>query len=85
MTTASASKQVLLQRLEGSHQIPPIPVVLAPLLRYLQQPVCPPNDEQIDVQRFTDLLAQDKVLAAQCLQMANSPLCGCLLYTSRCV
>jgi HD-like signal output (HDOD) protein len=76
MTTASASKQVLLQRLEGSHQIPPIPVVLAPLLRYLQQPVCPPNDEQIDVQRFTDLLAQDKVLAAQCLQMANSPLCG---------
>jgi HD-like signal output (HDOD) protein len=41
------------------------------LLRYLEQPV-----EQLDVQKVTDLLAQDKSLAAQCLQMANSPLFG---------
>ncbi|MCU1302858.1 MAG: hypothetical protein JWQ87_3142 [Candidatus Sulfotelmatobacter sp.] len=71
MTTTSVSKELLLQRLDGLRQIPTIPAVLAPLLRYLQQPV-----EQLDVQKVTDLLAQDKSLAAQCLQMANSPLFG---------
>jgi len=71
MTTETATKQILLQRLEGLRQIPTIPAVLAPLLRYLQQPI-----EQLDVQKVTDLLAQDKSLAAQCLQMANSPLFG---------
>jgi HD-like signal output (HDOD) protein len=71
MTAATATKQALLQRLEGLHKIPTIPAVLAPLLRYLQQPV-----EQLDVQKVTDLLSQDKSLAAQCLQMANSPLFG---------
>src|SRR5271154_6488330 len=71
MTTAPVGKQVLLQRLDGLRQIPTIPAVLAPLLKYLQQPV-----EQLDVQKVTDLLAQDKSLAAQCLQMANSPLFG---------
>jgi HD-like signal output (HDOD) protein len=65
------TKATLLSRIEGLHQIPTIPAVLAPLLRYLQQPV-----EQIDVQKVTDLIAQDKSLAAQCLQMANSPLFG---------
>jgi HD-like signal output (HDOD) protein len=70
MNTA-ASKATLLKKLEGLHQLPTIPAVLAPLLRYLQQPM-----EQIDVQRVTDMIAQDKALAAQCLQMANSPLFG---------
>jgi HD-like signal output (HDOD) protein len=70
MNTAAA-KATLLQRLEGLHQLPTIPTVLAPLLRYLQQPV-----EQIDVHRVTDMIGQDKALAAQCLQMANSPLFG---------
>jgi HD-like signal output (HDOD) protein len=69
--TAPATKEVLLQRLQGLRQIPTIPSVLGPLLRYLQQPI-----EQIDVQKVTDLLSQDKSLAAQCLQMANSPLFG---------
>lgn len=32
--------------------------------------------EQLDVQRVTDLIAQDEALTAQCLQMANSPLFG---------
>jgi HD-like signal output (HDOD) protein len=68
---SSAAKATLLQRLEGLHQIPTIPAVLAPLLRYLQQPL-----EQLDVQKVVDLIAQDKSLAAQCLQMANSPLFG---------
>jgi HD-like signal output (HDOD) protein len=71
MTAAPTGKQVLQQRLEGLHQIPTIPAVLAPLLRYLQQPM-----EQLDVQEITDFLAQDKSLAAQCLHMANSPLFG---------
>jgi HD-like signal output (HDOD) protein len=71
MTTAPVGKQVLLQRLEGLRQIPTIPAVLTPLLRYLEQPV-----EQLDVQKITDFLAQDKSLAAQCLHMANSPLFG---------
>jgi HD-like signal output (HDOD) protein len=71
MTTAPVGKQVLLQRLDGLRQIPTIPAVLAPLLKYLRQPV-----EQIDLKKVTDLLSQDKSLAAQCLQMANSPLFG---------
>src|SRR5438270_13082798 len=71
MTPATATKQVLMQRLQGLRQIPTIPAVLAPLLRYLEQPV-----DQLDVQKVTDLISQDKSLAAQCLQMANSPLFG---------
>jgi HD-like signal output (HDOD) protein len=70
MNTA-ASKATLLKKIVGLQQLPTIPAVLAPLLRYLQQPM-----EQIDVQRVTDMIAQDKALAAQCLQMANSPLFG---------
>jgi HD-like signal output (HDOD) protein len=70
MTTVPGNL-ALLQRLDGLRQIPTIPAVLAPLLRHLQQPV-----ERLDVQAVTDLLAQDKSLAAQCVQMANSPLFG---------
>lgn len=70
MNTA-ATKSTLLNRMEGLQHIPTIPAVLAPLLRYLEQPV-----EQLDVQKVTDMIAQDKSLAAQCLQMANSPLFG---------
>src|SRR5579863_4756659 len=69
--TATAAKANLLARIEELNQIPTIPAVLAPLLRYLEQPV-----EQLDVQKVTDMIAQDKSLAAQCLQMANSPLFG---------
>src|ERR1700740_1071715 len=71
MTTATMSKPLLLQRLDGLRQIPTTPAVLTPLLRYLEQPI-----EQLDVQKVTDMIAQDKSLAAQCLQMANSPLFG---------
>lgn len=69
--TADSTKATLLSRLEGLQQIPTIPAVLAPLLRYLELPA-----EQLDVQKVTDMIAQDKSLAAQCLQMANSPLFG---------
>ncbi len=70
MNTA-ATKATLLKRIDGINKIPTIPVVLAPLLRYLQQPV-----EDLDVQKLTTMIAQDNSLAAQCLQMANSPLFG---------
>lgn len=70
-TNTAETKAPLLNRMEGLQHIPTIPAVLAPLLRYLERPV-----EQIDVQKVTDLIAQDKSLAAQCLQMANSPLFG---------
>lgn len=69
--SAHAAKAGLLSKIEGLNQIPTIPAVLAPLLRYLQQPV-----EQLDVQKVSDMIAQDKALAAQCLQLANSPLFG---------
>ena len=65
------TKELLLSRMEGLNQIPTIPAVLAPLLRYLELPA-----ELLDVQKITDMIAQDKSLAAQCLQMANSPLFG---------
>jgi HD-like signal output (HDOD) protein len=69
--TVQASKASLLSRIEGLQQIPTIPAVLAPLMRYLERPA-----EQIDVHKITEMIAQDKSLAAQCLQMANSPLFG---------
>jgi HD-like signal output (HDOD) protein len=67
----ASARETLLKRLDGLRQLPTLPVVLAPLLRYLQQPV-----KDLDVQKVTDLIAQDKSLSAQCLQMANSPLYG---------
>jgi HD-like signal output (HDOD) protein len=67
----AATKGTLLKRIEGINKIPSIPVVLAPLLRYLQQPV-----EDFDVQKLTAMIAQDNPLAAQCLQMTNNPLFG---------
>jgi len=59
------------QRLETLEKMPTIPVVLAPLLRYLNQPL-----DTLEVGEVVDLISQDKSLTAQCLQMANSPLYG---------
>jgi HD-like signal output (HDOD) protein len=67
----TAAKATLQKKLEGLHKIPTIPAVLAPLLRYLQQPM-----DQLDIKKVTDMIAGDESLAAQCLQMANSPLFG---------
>ena len=51
--------------------MPSIPVVVAPLLHYFEQPL-----DQLDVNKVVGLLLQDKSLTAQCLHMANSPLFG---------
>lgn len=69
MTTCD--KDALLAQLARVDQMPSIPVVVAPLLRYLEQPV-----DQLDLQKVVDLLSKDKSLTAQCLHMANSPLWG---------
>jgi HD-like signal output (HDOD) protein len=61
----------LQKRLSGFDEMPTIPVVLAPLLRYLEQPL-----DQLETQQVVDLISQDKSLAAQCLHMANSPIFG---------
>jgi HD-like signal output (HDOD) protein len=71
MTTTVTGKELLFSRLDGLRQIPTIPAVLTPLLHYLRQPV-----EELNVQKVTNFLSQDKSLAAQCLQLANSPLFG---------
>ena len=65
------TQQRLRQRLENLEQMPTIPVVLVPLLRYLEQPL-----DSLDLQQVVELISQDKSLAAQCLHMANSPLYG---------
>jgi HD-like signal output (HDOD) protein len=67
--SATTTTTKLLERVKDLKQIPTIPAVLAPLLHYLEQPV-----EDLDIQKVTDVIAQDKALAAQCLRMANSPL-----------
>lgn len=69
--TSGTARSLLLSRMEGLRQMPTVPAVLQPLLAYLELPT-----EQLEVQKITEMIAQDKSLAAQCLQMANSPLFG---------
>jgi len=68
---SEARESVLQKKLENLQEMPTIPVVLAPLMRYLEQPL-----DSLEVQQVVDLISQDKSLAAQCLHMANSPLYG---------
>lgn len=69
MTVASANP--LLEKLESARDLPTIPAVLIPLLRYMEQPA-----ETLDIHQVVKLISQDKSLAARCLQIANSPLFG---------
>ena len=69
--TSNAGKSLLASHIDGLRQIPTIPAVLQPLLQYLELPA-----EELDVHKITEMIAQDESLAAQCLQMANSPLFG---------
>ena len=65
------TQETLLKKLNTIDQMPTLPVVLTPLLRYMEQPL-----ERLEVQQVVDLISQDKSLTAQCLQLANSPLFG---------
>jgi len=62
---------LLRKRLEKLEQMPTLPVALAPLLKYLDQPI-----DQLDIQEVVNLISQDQSLTAQCLKMANSPAFG---------
>lgn len=65
------TKEELLKNLGNIDKMPSIPVVVAPLLRYLEQPI-----DSLDIQKVVALLSQDKSLTAQSLHMANNPLFG---------
>src|SRR5213082_625485 len=65
------TQETLLKKLKAIDQMPTLPVVLTPLLHYMEQPL-----ERLEVQQVVDLISQDKSLTAQCLQLANSPLFG---------
>lgn len=64
-------REILGNQLQGLDKMPTIPVILYPLLRYLEQPL-----DQLDLQEIVNLISQDESLASQCLHMANSPLFG---------
>jgi len=61
----------LLTKLRSLRELPTLPAVLVPLLRHFEKP----QDLQ-DMHEIMRLIAQDKSLAARCLQIANSPLYG---------
>lgn len=62
----------ILEKLRATRELPTLPAVLMPLLRYLDKPL----DSQ-EVHEIVRLISQDKSLAARCLQVVNSPLYGC--------
>src|SRR5215467_1197723 len=64
-----ASANPLFAKLESARELPTIPAVLIPLLRYMQQP-----PESLGIHQVVKLISQDKSLSARCLQVANSPL-----------
>jgi HD-like signal output (HDOD) protein len=64
-------REQLLKQLDRVDHLPSLPVVIAPLLSYLQQPL-----DSLQVNEVARLIEQDESLAAQCLQLANSPLFG---------
>ena len=69
MSVATANH--IVEKLESTRDLPSIPAVLLPLLRYMEKPL-----EQVDVHHVVSLISQDKSLAGRCLQVANSPLFG---------
>lgn len=69
---ATVVSNEILGKLELTRNLPTVPAVLMPLLRYMEGPV-----DEVQVHQLVRLIAQDKALAARCLQVANSPLFGC--------
>jgi HD-like signal output (HDOD) protein len=67
----ASMKETVREKLENLEHIPTLPVILLPLLKYLERPV-----DSLEVQKVVDLVAQDTALTAQCLHLANSPLFG---------
>ena len=68
---AIMTREQLLKKLMAADHLPSLPVVIGPLLTYLQQPI-----DSLQINEVTRLISQDESLAAQCLHFANSPLFG---------
>jgi putative nucleotidyltransferase with HDIG domain len=68
---ATMTREQLLQQLDKVNHLPSLPVVIAPLLSYLQKPL-----DSLQVNEVARLIEKDEALAAQCLQLSNSPLFG---------
>lgn len=68
---ATMTRDQLLKKLTTVGHLPSLPVVVAPLLSYLQQPL-----DALQVTEVARLISQDESLTAQCLHLANSPLFG---------
>ncbi|MFY9562147.1 MAG: HDOD domain-containing protein [Terriglobales bacterium] len=68
---ATITREQLLKKLMAADHLPSLPVVVAPLMNYLQQPI-----DALQVNEVARLISQDESLTAQCLHLANSPLFG---------
>ncbi|HKW17459.1 MAG TPA: HDOD domain-containing protein [Terriglobales bacterium] len=71
MPAATATANVIVEKLESTRDLPTVPAVLLPLLKHMEKPL-----EQVDIHQVVELISQDKSLAGRCLQVANSPLFG---------
>jgi HD-like signal output (HDOD) protein len=65
------TRQKLLRNLENVDRLPSLPVVVTPLIQYLDRPI-----DSLQVNEVARLISQDESLTAQCLHLANSPLFG---------
>jgi putative nucleotidyltransferase with HDIG domain len=63
--------EALRLRVRNLETMPAMPAILSPLLRSLDLP-----PDEIEIEKVTGLISQDKSIAAQCLRIANSPLFG---------
>lgn len=67
--------QVLLEKLQSKIRsldaLPAIPAILQPLLAALQVPA-----DQANLAKIIELVSFDKIIAVQCIRVANSPLYG---------
>jgi putative nucleotidyltransferase with HDIG domain len=68
---ATIEREEMLKRMQAADHLPSLPVVVAPLLTYLQQPI-----DSLQVNEVARFISQDESLAARCLHLANSPLFG---------
>lgn len=65
----SVVDDALRSRVKNLKAMPAMPVSLGPLLRRLELP-----PDQIEIDKVSELISQDKSIVAQCLRMTNSPL-----------
>src|SRR5215467_12765749 len=68
---SQAIRERLLNKLQDFDRLPSLPVVVTPLIQYLERPI-----DTLQVEVVARMISQDQSLAAQCLHLANSPLFG---------